>query len=175
MHDRGEVVHPVLASLAWAIFLEPVLFSVLNVLPVHVDKPIAIAPRMFMSHPDGMRDLMDHRIGCIADLPVQVDVLPAPLPSVWRAAGFAMDEADIVALICPFDKPEVSLRLEDLDRPCRRRVTLDEFPEVLNGTVDDIRDRAPEPPKMFLHCGAHEVTPSSSRSLEQGRPSSYAY
>jgi hypothetical protein len=80
-------------------FLEPVLFPVLNVLPVHVDKPVPIAPRMLMSHPDGMRDLMDHRIGCIAGVFVQLDVLPATMPSVWRAAGFAMDEAHVVVLM----------------------------------------------------------------------------
>jgi hypothetical protein len=80
-------------------FLKPVLFSVLNIFPVHVDEPIAIAPRMLMSHPDGMRDLMDHCIGCIAGVLVQLDVLPATVPSVWRAAGFAMDEAYVVVLM----------------------------------------------------------------------------
>lgn len=61
-----------------------------------------------------------------------------------------MDEAYVVVLIRPCDEPEVSLFLENLDRPCRRCVTFDEFPEALKRTIDDIRNRAPEPPKMFL-------------------------
>src|SRR5438105_15681048 len=99
MHDRREVIQPVLASLVCPMFLEPVLFSVFNVFPVHVDEPIAIAPRMLMSHPDGMHDLMDHRIGFITGVLVQLDVLSATLPSVWRGAGFAMDETHVVALV----------------------------------------------------------------------------
>jgi hypothetical protein len=80
-------------------FLKPVLFSVLDVLPVDIDKSVSIAPRMLMSHPHGMRDLVDHCSGSIACVLVQADILSSALPPVGRTAGFAVDEADVVALI----------------------------------------------------------------------------